>query len=162
MDPVDDEQRLIEKLRRIEALFARPGTDGERTAAASAAERLRARLRETVQVQVDPPVEYQFSMPDAWSRRLFMALLRRYGVEPYRYHSQRRTTVMARVSQRFVDEILWPQFDQLNRTLRTHLGQVTERVVAEAVCGDSREEDVRPDASDGPARLASQTARPDQ
>jgi tRNA nucleotidyltransferase (CCA-adding enzyme) len=160
MDPVDDEQRLIEKLRRIEALFARPGTDGERTAAASAAERLRARLRETA--QVDPPVEYQFSMPDAWSRRLFMALLRRYSVEPYRYRSQRRTTVMARVSRRFVDEILWPQFDELNRTLRTHLGQVTERVVAEAVCADSREEDVRPDASDKTARLASQTARPEE
>jgi hypothetical protein len=157
MTRVDEEQRLVEKLRRIEALFARPGTDGEKSAAAGAAERLRTRLREVA--QVDPLVEYQFSMPDAWSRRLFMALLRRYGVEPYRYRSQRRTTVMARVARRFLDETIWPQFEELNRTLRTHLEQVTERVVAEAVCADSREEDVRPDASDGTARLASQTAR---
>ena len=40
----DEERRLIEKLRKIEALFACPGSDGERLAAESARERIRQRL----------------------------------------------------------------------------------------------------------------------
>ncbi len=48
-------------------------------------------------------------MPDMWPRRVFVALLRRYGIRPYRYRRQRYTTVMAKVSQRFVDDTLWPQ-----------------------------------------------------
>jgi hypothetical protein len=146
----DDERRLVEKLQRIEALFARPGTEGERAAAAGAAERLRARLREVA--REDPPVEFRFSMADAWSRRLLVALLRRYGIEPYRYRSQRRTTVMARVSRSFVDETLWPEFEELNRTLLQYLNEVTERVVARAIHPDAREEQVRPDAQ-GSLRL---------
>lgn len=142
-DRLTDEQRLIEKLHRIEALFARPGTPGEKAAAAGAAERLRARLRQVA--AVEPSVEHRFSMPDGWSRRLLVALLRRYGIEPYRYRSQRRTTVMARVSERFVQETLWPEFTELNRTLRAYLDEVTERVVARAICPDTREEDVRAD-----------------
>jgi hypothetical protein len=140
---VGDEQRLIDKLHRIEALFARPGTEGERAAAASAVERLRARLRDTT--ALDPPVEYRFSLADPWARRLFMALLRRYGVTPYRYHSQRRTTVMARVSRRFVDQTLWPEFVELDDTLRTYLTEVTERVIREAIHPDVQDEEVRAD-----------------
>jgi hypothetical protein len=30
----------------------------------------------------DQPVEMQFSTPDEWSRHLFVALCRRYGVRP--------------------------------------------------------------------------------
>lgn len=152
----DDERRLIEKLLRIEALHARPGTAGEKAAAASAAERMRARLQQFA--QIDPPVEYRFSVNDEWSRRLLMALLRRYGVEPYRYARQRHTTVMARVSQRFVDETLWPEFIELDETLQSYLRDVTERVIAQAIHPDTRDEEVRPDAavqpgSDGPGFL---------
>jgi len=46
--PELDEARRIEKLRAIEALYVRPGTDGERTAAHDARERILARLRESV------------------------------------------------------------------------------------------------------------------
>src|SRR5438093_2323655 len=46
-------QRLIEKLQRIEALFAGAATPGEREAAAQARDRIRSRLRE--QQQTDPP-----------------------------------------------------------------------------------------------------------
>ena len=87
---------LLETLRRIEALHARTDVPGERQAAAAALEVMRARLARLV--QQDPPVEFRFTMSDDWSRRLFTALLRRYGIQPYRYGGQRRTTVMARVS----------------------------------------------------------------
>ncbi|MBI4702617.1 MAG: hypothetical protein HY744_15965 [Deltaproteobacteria bacterium] len=92
-----------------------------------------------------PPVEFRFAMPDAWSRRVLLALLRRYEIEPYRYRGQRRTTVTVRASRGFVTEILWPQFEQLSTTLRTYLDEVTSRVVAEVIHNDSSEAVERPD-----------------
>src|SRR5689334_9061938 len=99
-----EEQRLIEKLQRIEALFAGAATPGEREAAAQARDRIRSRLRE--QQQTDPAIEYSFKMEDRWSHKLFTALLRRYQIRPYRYRGQRYTTVMARVPRQFVNEVL--------------------------------------------------------
>ena len=137
-----DEQRLIEKLQRIEALFAGAATPGEREAAAAARERIRARLRE--QQQSDPPVEFTFTLRDRWSHKLLIALLRRYGLRPYRYPRQRHTTIMARVPKGFVHETLWPEFNQLNQTLATYLGEVTERVISEGIADDASDVEVRP------------------
>ena len=135
-----DEARLIEKLARIEALFAGATTPGERAAAGHARDRIRAKLREAE--AADPPVEYQFSMADEWARRVFLALLRRYEIRPYRYARQRRTTVMARVPKRFVDETLWPEFEQLSETLKAYLSEVTDRVVGQVLHGDGSDADV--------------------
>jgi hypothetical protein len=137
----EEEQQLVEKLRRVEALFARTTFDGERVAAANAMDRIRERLR-TMQ-EADPPVEYRFTMQDAWSRRLLVALMRRYDIKPYRYHRQRYTTVMARVSASFVDETLWPEFKELDKTLRSYLDEVTSRVISESIYADSSEAEVR-------------------
>jgi hypothetical protein len=49
----------------------------------------------------EPPIEFRFILTDQWSRHLFVALMRRYGIHPYRYRGQRRTTVMARLSRLF-------------------------------------------------------------
>jgi len=136
-----DEQRLLEKLRLIEALFAGAATPGERDAAAHARERIRARL--SAQEQTDPPVEYAFNLRDRWSHRLLIALMRRYQISPYRRPRQRYTTIMARVPARFVKETLWPEFLELNKTLAVFLDQVTERVVAEAIHPDRSEVEVR-------------------
>jgi hypothetical protein len=146
---VDEEERLIERLRKIESLFARPATAGERVAAGNAAERIRRRLRNLE--KVERPIELKFSLPDAWSRSLFVALLRRYEVEPYRYRGQRRTTVMARVTRTFASEVLWPEFQQLNETLREHLESVTHRVIQQAIHGDDAEVCERQDREPGTA-----------
>jgi len=135
-----DEAKLLEKLRLIEALFAGAGTEGERDAAGRARQRILDRL--AALEQEDPPVEYQFSMTDMWSRKVFVALLRRYGIRPYRYRRQRHTTVMARVSKRFLDQTLWPEFQEISGTLRTYLSDVTERVVAQVIHQDSSEAEV--------------------
>jgi hypothetical protein len=137
MSAHDEEQRLLEKLRRIEALFAGATTPGEREAAAEARRRIQARLDSTA--KEDPPVEYKFSLPDAWARKLFVALCRRYGIEPYRYRGQRYTTLQARVSRRFVDETLWPEFQELSQVLRQHLDALTERIIASAIHQDMSE-----------------------
>ena len=135
-----DEAKLLEKLRLIEALFAGAATEGEKDAAGRARQRILDRLDHLE--REDPPVEYQFSMADMWSRKVFVALLRRYGIQPYRYRRQRRTTVMARVSKRFLDETLWPEFQEISETLRTYLSDVTQRVVSQVIHQDSSEAEV--------------------
>ena len=131
------ESQLRDKLRKIEALFAGAGTSGERLAAEAALERVRARLTELR--QQDPPTELQMSLSDQWSRRLFLALCRRYGLEPYRYHRQRRTTLMVRAPRRFFDQVLWPEFSELDRALQAYLHEVTLRVIREDVYADASE-----------------------
>jgi len=118
-------------------LNSTPGTAGEKNAAERAKERILERL--AFWEREAPPIEYRFSMADMWSRRVFVALLRRYGIRPYRYSGQRCTTVMARVSKRFVDETLWPEFREISETLRTYLSEVTDRVVAQVIHQDSSE-----------------------
>jgi len=136
-----EEQKLVEKLRRIEALFAGTTFEGERVAAADAMQRIRERLRQVQ--ESDSSIEYKFTMTDMWSRRVLLALLRRYDIRPYRYHGQRHTTVMARVPVSFVDKTLWPEFEQLDDTLRAYLNEITDRVISECIHANSSEAEVR-------------------
>jgi hypothetical protein len=129
--PDSREQQQVEKLRRIEALHARPGSEGERQAAERARERIQARLKQ--QEAEEPPVEFRFRLSDQWSRHLFVALLRRYGVQPYRYRGQRRTTVMACLSRAFVNETLWPEFQELQSSLAAYFDALTDRVIEQAL-----------------------------
>lgn len=132
-----DEARLREKLARIETLFARAATEGERTAAGGARERIRARLRALEREAA--PEEFRFSLSDPWARRIFLALLRRYDLRPYRYPGQRHATVMVKAPRPFIDDTLWPEFRELNATLRKYLDEVTERIVAEVLHCDVSE-----------------------
>jgi hypothetical protein len=131
------EEQLRAKLRKIAALFEGATTAGERTAAAAAIERVKRALG--LRMQTEQPVEYQFTLSDQWQRRLFAALCRRYGLEPYRYHRQRYTTLMVRVPKSFVDETLWPEYLQLSRALEDYLNEATERIIREEVYKDARE-----------------------
>ena len=128
---IDEEQRLIEKLRKIETLFASTNHAGERQAAETARDRIRQRLAQLE--KSEPVVEHKFLFSDGWSTSLFVALLQRYDLKPYRYPSQRRTTVVVKVARSFVDDVLWPQFQQLNQTLFSHLDAVTTRIIHEAI-----------------------------
>lgn len=134
---MDLEEQLRQKLRRIEALYAGATTPGERMAAKAALERIRNRLNETE--KVERPIEYQFTMADEWSRRLFVALCRRYGLKPFRYRRQRYTTVMVMVPQSFVDSTLWPEFQEIQRALKEYLLEATERIIREEVFKDAGE-----------------------
>ena len=135
-----NEQKLIDKLRLIERLVAGATTKGEEVAAERAKERILERLRRFE--KEDPPVEYKFTMTDMWSRKVFVALLRRYGIKPYRYYRQRHTTVMAKLSKTFVDETLWPEFQDISSTLSDYLAEVTDRVISQVLDQESSEADV--------------------
>ena len=132
-----DEAKLREKLSRIEALFAGATTEGERVAAAEARRRIQLRLQNVE--RLDPPVEFRFTLADLWSRKVFLALLRRYELKPYRHHGQRRTTIMVKVPKAFVNETLWPEYQQISAALRAYLDEVTDRIIAAVIHGDSSE-----------------------
>jgi len=132
-----DEQQLREKLRKITALFEGAATVGERQAAAAAIERIRQALNSASRKEQLP--ETKFSMADQWQRRLFTALCRRYGLEPYRYKGQRRTTVMVRAPRFFVDSTLWPDYLELQAALHAYLAEATERIIREEVFRDADE-----------------------
>lgn len=135
-----DEAKLINKLRLIESLFASAASEGEKIAAERAKERILERLRQWE--KTDPPIEYRFTMADMWSRKVFVALLRRYKIHPYRYSGQRYTTVMAKVSKGFVDETLWPEFQEISGTLQSYLSEVTDRVVHQVIHQDNSEAEI--------------------
>ena len=131
------EEQIREKLRKISALFEGATTIGERNAAAAAIERVKKAL-DTV-LKSEQPEEFQFTLPDRWQRRLFSALCRRYGLEPYRYKRQRYTTVMVRVPRSFVDKTLWPEYQELREALDDYLNDATERIIREEVYRDAEE-----------------------
>jgi hypothetical protein len=132
---MDDQHKLFETLRKIEALYAGAATPGERDAAAGARERIRARLKSIGEQERSQ--EYRFSMDNPWSRKIFVALLRRYGIEPYRYSRQRRNTVMARVPPSFLDTTLMPEFEEMNRALFDHLDRITNDIISQEISADT-------------------------
>ncbi|MCP5066240.1 MAG: hypothetical protein GY946_06695, partial [bacterium] len=97
----------------------------------------------------DPPIEYRFTLSSMWAKRLFVALLKRYGIRPYRYKRQRHTTVMARVSVSFVEDTLWPEFVELDKALHAHLDEITNRVIRESIFAGDAEPEVRQDPLGG-------------
>ncbi len=141
------ESTLRDKLRKIEALFAGAGTAGEKAAAGAAADRIRARLRK--EAGAEKPVEIRFSINDIWSRQLFMALCRRYGITPFRYRRMHKQTVIVTAPRSFVEAVLWPEFQELSGALVAYLSEITERVIREEVHGETADAEER----DEPKRL---------
>jgi len=143
----DAEQRLREKLRKIEALFAGAATAGEKAAAGAAADRIRRQFTETRERETSE--EFKFSIPDPWSRQLFTALCRRYGLRPFRYSRMHRQTVIVLAPASFINRVLWPEFDELSEALSAHLLEITNRIIREEVYATTGEADEVPE----PARL---------
>ena len=142
------EQILREKLRKIEALFAGAATAGEKAAADAAADRIRARLRKaTSNEKIE---EVRFSVPDVWSRQLFIALCRRYGLAPFRYRRMHRQTLIIKGPRSFIDQTLWPEFQDLSAALSAYLSEITEKLIRDEVHGETSDAEER----DEPKRLA--------
>ena len=135
------EQELRQKLRKIAALFEGATTPGERDAAAAAIDRIRKAL--SAAERIEKTIEMNFRLPDRWSRRLFTALCRRYGLKPYRYPRQRYSTVVLRAPASFINGTLWPEFLEIKQALDEYLHEATERIIREEVFGDSEEAEER-------------------
>jgi len=133
------EQSLREKLRKIEALFAGAATEGEKVAVGAAAERIRDRLGQAAGKEKE--IEVKFSISDVWPRQLFIALCRRYGLRPFRYRRMHRQTIIIRAPKSFVEQVLWPEFEELSAALTAYLSEITERVIREEVHGETGDAD---------------------
>lgn len=125
------EDRLREKLRKIEALYAGAKTTGEKAAAEAAAERIRKQFESAG--RKERAKECKFSISDPWSRQLFIALCRRYGLRPYRYPRMHRQTVIVRAPPSLMQTMLWPEFEELSDALTSHLLAITEKIIREEV-----------------------------
>lgn len=75
---------------------------------------------------------------DVWARKLFMAMLRKAGLEPFRMRGQRRTTIMVHGRKSLV-ELFWKEYLEANKTLTEYLSEVTDRVIRESL-GEVQEE----------------------
>lgn len=125
------EDELREKLRKIEALYSRGTTAGEKHAASEARKRIIERLNAII--KQEKPIEVRISLSDRWSRQLFVALCRRYEISPYRYARQRSTTVMVKLPNSFLNDVLWPEFQALNAALVEYLSSATEKIIREEI-----------------------------
>ena len=52
----------------------------------------------------EPPSDFRCTLTDQSSHHLFVALMRRYSFHPFRYHGQRCTIVMVRLSRSYVND----------------------------------------------------------
>ena len=53
---------------------------------------------------------------------------------------------MIRAPRGFVDQVLWPEFGELDRALQAYLHEVTLRVIRDEVCADASEAQEVPEA----------------
>lgn len=131
---------IRDRLEKLEALFARGATAGERAAAGAALERLQSRLDLAEQAAHEPETELQYSLPDVWAVRLFVALCRKHGVRPYRYPRQRRTTVMVRVQKISFERTIAAEFQAMHRELTSYFGEMVDHLIANVMKADGDDE----------------------
>ncbi len=129
---MNGDRKLRDKLAKLEALFRRAGSAGEKWAAGAAIERLQGRLAGTGREQ-EPEVELKYTFPDLWGVDLFCAVCRKHGVRPFRYKRQRHTTVMVRVRERQFDREVWPEYLQLQSELIAYFNDVTDHLISRAM-----------------------------
>lgn len=129
------EAELKRKLAAIEAMVRGAMTDGERAAAQHVFDTFKQKTPDEVSQ------ELAFTVHDVWARKLFMAMLRKAGLEPYRMRGQRRTTIMIQGRKSLV-ELIWKEFLGANLTLTEYLAEVTDRVIRESL-GEMNEDEAR-------------------
>ena len=129
------EAELKRKLAAIEAMVLGAMTEGERAAAQHVLENFKQKTPD------ESCQDLGFTVHDVWARKLFMAMLRRAGLEPFRMRGQRRTTIMVHGRKSLV-ELIWKEFLEANKTLTEYLGEVTNRVIRESL-GEMNDDEAR-------------------
>jgi hypothetical protein len=134
------QEDIRERLAKLEVLFARGATEGERAAAGAALERLQARLDLAGSPHGESEIELQNTLPDVWAVHLFVALCRKHGVKPYRYPRQRRTTVMVRVRKAAFEQTIAAEFRMLHRELTTYFDEMVTHLITDVMKSDGDDE----------------------
>jgi len=116
-------ENILEKIKKIEALIQGATTDGEKKAAVSAKERIVSKYPE-VEIFCNKK-EYRLYTSDAWHKKLLVALCRKYGIKPYRYYRQKRTTVVVNINEEFLHKVLWKEYLEYSELLEKLVEDIT-------------------------------------
>ncbi|MEK7432467.1 MAG: hypothetical protein AABZ74_04985 [Cyanobacteriota bacterium] len=120
-------KHLLDKIKKIESLISEASTAGEKNAAISAKERILEKFPE-----LDPNnkiKEYTLYTPDAWHKKLLVAICRKYEVKPYRYHRQKYTTVTVKTNDNFMNKILWVEYTEYSKLLEELVSEITNDLI---------------------------------
>ena len=128
------EPDLVMRLRQVEARLAPPDRSGD---GPGPDPRARILQRLDAIAVTDPPMEHHFSVRDPAERRLLTALLRRYGLTPYRYPRQGPRDVMVRMPLSFESELLYPLLEAMKQEWADFRVAAIERVAGEALHWDT-------------------------
>lgn len=115
------ESALVEKLAEVESKHA-AGKSG-----ADAIEVIRRQIEERRAREGE--IEYRCSVADPSMQRVFVAVCERYGIEPYRVPRQRQSTISIRAPRSFIQEILWPLFEEMGRVVEAWLYEKTSELM---------------------------------
>jgi len=119
---------LLERIKKIEALINGATTAGEKNAAISAKDRL---LKKQPNLEIHQNLEeYSLYTSDSWHKKLLIAICRKYGVMPYRYKRQKYTTVMVRINQDFLNNVLWPEYLEYSKHLEKLVEEITDDLIS--------------------------------
>ena len=121
-------EHLLDRIKKIEALIAGASTDGEKNAGESAKERILKKYPE-LEIHKDP-VEYRLSTNSQWNKKLLIAICRKYGVKPFRYHRQKYTTVMVRINTKFLNQVLWKEYEEYSKLLNKLVQEITDDLIS--------------------------------
>ena len=122
---------LTEKIRKVEALLLAAKGEGERQAALLAKQRLEAKLSSR-------ELEYTIRLNHMWAKRLFTALCHKYQLMPYSYVKQKYTTSMVRVSESFMESVLWPEYKKYETMLQELVEEIMDGLISKIykIAGD--------------------------
>ena len=66
---------------------------------------------------------------DNWHKKLLIALCRKYEIKPYRYYRQKYTTVMVRINEKFLQQVLWPEYLEYSAHLESIVEGITDDLI---------------------------------
>ena len=131
-------QDVLEKIKKIEALILGAKTEGEKSAALSAKERILEKFPELEKSK--NLKEFTIDTPDLWHKKLLIAICRKYEVSPYRYHRQKYTTVMLKVNPDFLNNVLYKEYLEYAKYLEELVGDIMDDLIGKI--HEYEEEDV--------------------
>ena len=62
---------------------------------------------------------------------------------PFRYRRMHRQTVIVKAPRSFVEQVLWPEFQELSGALSAYLAEITEKLIREEVHGETADAEER-------------------
>jgi len=96
-------------------------------------------------------VGYSINLSELWTRGLIIAILRRYGIEPF--HSDNNLEIGFFAPKRTVNEIILPVSRELHRVAYSYVTETLNSAICDIVFIDTSPPDIRKETSHSPDQL---------